>query len=318
MSRESHRPTLPSEATGNTIRVVAKRTGLSMDLLRAWERRHGFPRPERRPGSNRRLYAEADIVRLLSIRGAIERGYRVGDVIGKTVPQLLALIEAGQDEGRASAGTVAAGDFLALLADDDVGALEAALRRAAGLLGPKRFVCEVAHPLAVAVGEAWASGSLSIRHEKIATECLATRMHAMLAGYQDVSGHPVVLLATPPGEPHALGLQMVALYLVAAGAKPRLLGAPTPTRDVLDAAKALGAQVVGLSVSEAADRRSVALEIRRLRRALTADVHLWVGGSGATALGPLGAGVRLVASWSALDDALDDRRQRPGPPRSGP
>ena len=60
-----------ASVSGETIRVVAKRTGLGMDTLRAWERRYGFPKPERRPGSNRRIYSPAAVERLASLLVAL-------------------------------------------------------------------------------------------------------------------------------------------------------------------------------------------------------------------------------------------------------
>lgn len=309
-------PSTPPSPGGSSILVVARETGLSMDLLRVWERRYGFPRPERRPGSNRRLYSSADVERLLAIRQVMELGYRVGDVIDKTLPELAALAGRGATPapevspvGVVRARATHPRELVERLAKDEIALLEDDLRHAGATLGPRRFVTDVAHPLAVAVGDAWAAGELSIRHEKVATECLATRMHAMLAGYQDVAGSPLVLLATPPGEPHALGLQMVALYLVAAGAKPRLLGASTPTEEILDAARAFRAGVVGLTVTPAAEPVATKAELKRLRRRLDPSVHLWVGGSGAAALGALGPGVRLTTSWEAVDGALEAWRR---------
>jgi DICT domain-containing protein len=46
--------------TGLTIGELARRTGVGVSTLRAWERRHGFPIPERLPSGHRR-YAEGDV-----------------------------------------------------------------------------------------------------------------------------------------------------------------------------------------------------------------------------------------------------------------
>lgn len=48
---------------GLTISAVAARTGLSVEVLRAWEQRHGFPRPARLEGGHRR-YGEDDVARI--------------------------------------------------------------------------------------------------------------------------------------------------------------------------------------------------------------------------------------------------------------
>jgi DNA-binding transcriptional MerR regulator len=297
----------------STIRVVSARTGLPMDTLRVWERRYGFPSPRRREGSNRRLYSATDVERLVYIQRVLERGYRIGDVIGKTVSQLRQLDDAPRLATGAIGSTSALPDIeqlVALLAAEDVEELEAALRRAGTFLGPRRFVTELAHPFVVSIGQAWAGGRLAVRHEHLATECLVTQIRQMLAVYRDIQARSQVLLATLPGEPHTLPLQMVALYLVTSGVKPRLLGASTPTDELVDAARALGADVVGLTVAATADRKETRRALKRLRGTLPENVGLWVGGGGAAALGFVHENVRLVTSWSGIDDAVDALRAR--------
>lgn len=296
--------------SANTILVVAKKTGLSMDTLRAWERRYGFPRPERRPGSNRRLYSEADIQRLIAITKAIAGGYRVGDVITKSVVELDALIGAPFAPVVLSSSALSVEELISLLMNDDITRLEAALRHAASALPTKRFLIELAHPFAVRVGQAWAEGKLAVRHEHIATECLITQLRQMLATYGDVEGSPLVLLATLPGESHTLALQMVALYLAVSGAKARLLGGSTPAAQLADAAHAFGADVVGLTVTHAADKTATQKELKLLSKGLLGRTPIWVGGEGAKALTRLPDSAALVTSWESIDDALAKLRSK--------
>lgn len=303
-------PTAAPEGPGDTILVVAKRTGLTMETLRAWERRYGFPTPERRPGSNRRLYSRADVEKLLAVCGVLVHGYRVGDVIGKSTSELRALVaadserEGGLEPATTSESRATPERLVDLLEREEIAEIEEQLRQAAVALGPRRFVTEIAHPFAVQVGAAWADGRLSVRHEHVATECLVTRLRALLATYQDVTGRPVVLLATLPGEPHGLALQMVALYLVAAGAKPRLLGVSTPPEDILEAARAFGVDVVGLTMTPVTDAQESKRQIKYLRKRLDEKVPLWLGGSGVHATEPFEGNVRTVTTWPELDEAL--------------
>lgn len=297
----------PPMAGFHTIKVVSERTGLPMGTLRAWERRYGFPRPARREGSNRRLYSNAETERLRALAEAIAGGYRPSDVISLPPAELTALLEGSRAAPAAALGSRKLADvptLLELLRHDEVKAIEDELRLAAAALGAKRFVTELAQPLAVAVGKAWTEGRLAIRQEHLMTECLTTQLRTLLATHQAVEGSPTVVLTTLPGELHTLGLQMVALYLALSAAKPMLLGASTPPEQVIAATQAMQARVVGITLTPGSDLATAARDLRRLARGLPRDVALWAGGGGLQALGRAPSRVQPVDSWSALDAAL--------------
>lgn len=303
---------MPSPGAGHSIKVVSELARLPMGTLRAWERRYGFPRPERRPDSNRRLYSSEQLARLQKVAQLLERGYRPADVIHKTEPELTQLL--GVTNGSSSDATVQAGlagvpALLELLAADDAKGIEEQLRLHAAAWGAKRFVTQLAHPLAQAVGEAWAKGELAIRHEHLMTECLTTQLRSLLAAHQDVDGDPRVILGTLPGENHTLGLQMIAVYLALSAAKPRLLGANTPPEEIVSAAQALGASVVGIAVSPCAEVAATRRQLRRVAAGLPSSTALWVGGGGAKALGELPSRAEAVGSWLAIDEALARARR---------
>src|SRR6187549_2942998 len=57
-----------------TIKEAAARTGLTVPVLRAWERRYGVIAPTRTPGGYR-VYDEAALRRLRSMRRLIDDGW---------------------------------------------------------------------------------------------------------------------------------------------------------------------------------------------------------------------------------------------------
>jgi Predicted transcriptional regulators len=61
------------------IRLVANRTGLTVDLIRAWEKRYQVVEPAR-SDTQRRLYSDYDIERLRLIRIAKQAGRRLADI----------------------------------------------------------------------------------------------------------------------------------------------------------------------------------------------------------------------------------------------
>src|SRR5688572_20105115 len=82
-------PTVPVKSLSSvcTLHVVpadlrigelARRTGVSADLLRAWERRYGLLRPERSSGGYR-LYSAEDEQRVRAMTSALGRGISAGE-----------------------------------------------------------------------------------------------------------------------------------------------------------------------------------------------------------------------------------------------
>src|SRR3954470_13930922 len=111
---------IPS-AGASSIKVVSELTALPMGTLRAWERRYGFPKPERREGSNRRVYSSAQIERLRAVARALTLGYRPGDVIHMPLNELSALLDGTLAARSPGVGSVIADvpTFIELLAQDE-------------------------------------------------------------------------------------------------------------------------------------------------------------------------------------------------------
>src|SRR5262245_6771668 len=58
------------------IRAVSRLTGIGIDTLRAWERRHAAVTPTR--DDRGRMYTDADVARLRLLKTALERGHSIG------------------------------------------------------------------------------------------------------------------------------------------------------------------------------------------------------------------------------------------------
>jgi DNA-binding transcriptional MerR regulator len=77
------------------ILAVSRLTGIGIDTLRAWERRHQAVTPVR--DDRGRMYTNADIARLRLLRGAVEHGHSIGRLAGLTDAELRNLAVAGED-----------------------------------------------------------------------------------------------------------------------------------------------------------------------------------------------------------------------------
>jgi len=278
-----------------------------------WERRYGFPKPERNE-SQVRVYTDADIERLVLISRALKAGFRSGEVIHRGPAELRGLLAtSAHSELENDRHTPTIESLLALLLQDNPEGLRDELRRSVALHGPKQFLTDVAAPLVEQVGLAWATGRIAVRHEHLLSQVLSNKLRELLAAYDARSSGPVVLLTTLSDEQHGLGLEMVALYLALEGATPRLLGVNTPPDQIAEAAVALSADVVGVSISEASDLALTEAHLRRVLGSLPNRIALWVGGKQARKLTLRHSRVRQVVTWSDLDEAVARFREAAHP-----
>ncbi|MFM9018177.1 MAG: MerR family transcriptional regulator, partial [Actinomycetota bacterium] len=67
--------TASNQEAGMAIGSLARRTGVPVDTLRAWERRYGVLRPTRTPGGQRR-YGDRDVERVLWLAARVAEGQR--------------------------------------------------------------------------------------------------------------------------------------------------------------------------------------------------------------------------------------------------
>jgi len=292
------------ESGGFGIGAVSQMTGIDEHTLRIWERRYGFPHPERSSGGTRQ-YTNADVYRLRLIRQALARGHRPREVVGKDLAAMESLAKQQEPLIPSPVPLAAPAELeliLAALKQDDVNSVRAGLRNLAILHGPRGFLVHVAQPLLSQVGQLWRAGELEIHQEHLLSQCMSTQL-GILGSLQENTAGPVVVLATLPNEPHGLGLEMVALYLATVGASPRVIGVSTPKDQIVRAAHAHQAAAVGLSVLQSSDLLAAASEIRQLAPQLPRNTVLWLGGSGAASLPPI-EGARIVATWDDLDDVL--------------
>src|SRR6188472_3975547 len=85
---------VPDNADGplHPMRLVAVRTGLTPDLLRAWEKRYGAVAPVRSSGGQR-LYSDADVERLSLLARAVEGGRAIGQIANLPLDELQGIVE---------------------------------------------------------------------------------------------------------------------------------------------------------------------------------------------------------------------------------
>jgi DNA-binding transcriptional MerR regulator len=228
----------------HTLRIgeLARRTGVSPELLRAWERRYELLRPERTP-TGYRLYSEDDVARVLRMQDLLRSG-------------LAAAEAARQASDAAPAPTtpplaVNAGRLTDALARFDDAAAHDALDQLLAQFTGTAVLEHVVLPLLRDLGERWAGGDASVAEEHFASSLLRGRLLGLARGW-DRGGGPRAVLACAPGELHELGLIAFGIALRTQGWRITYLGADTPAETLVTAVAAVApAAVVVVAVDSA-------------------------------------------------------------------
>jgi MerR family transcriptional regulator, light-induced transcriptional regulator len=291
------RATSKAPAHRHPMRVVTRRTGLSADLLRVWEKRYRVVNPARSSGG-RRLYSDADIERLRLLYRATLAGRGIGQVAPLSSQALAALVRRDADEERTDPnGRVSSADARAVapatteyLADAgraierlDAHALEAVLRRAVVALPVATLLDELVAPLLERVGTQWREGTVRPVHGHLAAVVLRRVLDRVIDTASAPGASPHLIVATPAGQAHEFGALLTAASAAAEGWRVTYLGAGLPAEDIAEAAVRTRAEAVALSLVYPVGDPAVAHELRRLRALLPSRVTMLAGGAAASA-----------------------------------
>jgi DNA-binding transcriptional MerR regulator len=270
------------------IGELSRRSGVSPDLLRAWERRYGLLDPMRSPGGLR-LYSESDLVRVLAMQQHLAAGIAAAEA-------------ASAAKGQAPAGETAVDPAharreldAALLDFDDARAHTAFDSLVAGF-SLDTILAEVVVPYLHELGERWERGEISIAQEHFASALLRGRLLGLARGWGQGLG-PTALLACAPGEQHDLGLIVFGLALRARGWRVLYLGPDVPLDSLAEATRSARPDVVVVS---AVDPRKLSAARDGLVE-LAHEHRLAVGGVAARGL-DLGENV-LMLTGAPVDEA---------------
>lgn len=271
-----------SDAAGTTlthlsISAVERDTGLSKDVLRVWERRYGFPQPDR-DANGERMYPIAQVDRLRAIKRLMDAGHRPGKLLSLD-DQSLDTLATRQTRSKV---VDEVGELQRLILDllqkhDAIG-LRQTLAQLLMKQGLQEFVSETIAPLNRAVGEAWMRGDMQVFQEHAYTEQVQVVLRSAIHAIPHRATKPTILLATFPNEQHGLGLLMVEAILAPEGAHCISLGTQTPIPEIAAAAQAYGADAVALSFSSAYGSKQALAGLQSLRAMLPDRVSMWVGG----------------------------------------
>ena len=280
------------------IQRVAKLTGLSKDVIRVWERRHGLVKPSR--SANRyREYSDEEVALLRFVKAQMEQGATIGALAEEGRDSLVVrmrvampvFVEEQQPHDRLLDELIGSLDPL------DKAGFERRLNGAVAVIPFEEALQRILLPLQHRVGERWHQGQLNIAVEHYVTKLTQQKMFSVMNQLPVHEFGPRVLIGCPEGESHEIGAQAVAYIAATRGCHVYYLGPNLPSADLLAFCDRIKPDLVLLSITEAKSDAEARQQLKELE-VLSAYWPVAVGGQGARAMGDLFRDTKI--------DLLDD------------
>ncbi len=273
------------------IQIAARRSGLSVDVIRVWERRYSAVNPARLSGG-RRIYSDADIRRLALLQQVTSAGRRIGDVAKIDNETLLAMIE----EDRQGAGLLNAKGTGKSIAEHYVAdAMQTIVRLNPEKLGqvvaaasvelPLNLLLEqMLTPLLRQIGDSCKEGEIRVGQEHMASSVIRHYLVGLLNKSSEEMN--TLVFTSPSGHQHELGILMAAVTAESEGWRALYLGPDLPVAEIAAATIQAKAKAVALGLQCTMDESSLINDLNLLRETLPENVNLIISGAAAFPLKP--------------------------------
>jgi len=243
------------------IRVASQLSGVAAATIRAWEKRYQAVEPTR--GENgHRLYSELDIEKLALLFKLTEIGQSIGKIASLSTDELKSIYETlfqgpyNQKEvvSVKSSSTdyheVLNNLFLALAAYK-VDILSHEFEKARSELTPRELGLNILLPLFHEVGVRVENKLLTIAQERTISALANFHLGQVIGqSYRKMNlKNDLIILATPDGEQHEIGILAAALLCVHYGIKFIMMGSGVPSDSLMEACNALKAKYLILGVT---------------------------------------------------------------------
>ena len=226
-----------------TVNEVEERTKVPGSTLRQWERRYGFPKPDR-SDAGYRLYSDSDVEHIEMMKFHIADG-----VPASKAAELVkgAVRKTGLSAGGARSLRDMRGALVGALRAFDEAQANEILSEAHALHTLEGVLLELFQGAMDDVDVLLRRGEVNAAVEHFATSYLQGRLRALLNISKNLQHMPTVIVACAPTERRELGALTTAVLLCRAGYCVLYLGADTPLPDLEETAEAL--RPVGVLIS---------------------------------------------------------------------
>ncbi len=253
-----------------TIQQLSQEIGIGTDTLRIWERRYGFPVPDR-DSRGHRSYSQKQVDELRIVKSLQSYGQRPGKILSLSRQERRQLLETlvGQDRPDNQRLQQVLEEFPPFQI-----AQEMAEQREQ--LGLELFVLNFAVPLLQLLDRNWTNGRLSVAREHLISDHLENLLKPEFSSLS--ASKPHILFLTMNGERHKLGLLLAAALFHTAGANCIWINESLPLSEIPVLATEMSAAGVALSFSSHYSQRQAKQDLGRLRKELSPAIKLVAGG----------------------------------------
>jgi methanogenic corrinoid protein MtbC1 len=287
-------------------------TGLSADILRAWERRYHLPEPERTPGGQR-IYSQRDISILQWLTAKQSEGLSISNSVGlwnelvnNGVDPLAEAHSFESDqptiklhgEMGISSGSLrgqwkqACLEFKENLADQ-------VINKAFAISSPETVCTEILLKGLSELGEGWYRGEVTVQQEHFASGIALRRLGSLISSTPPSNRNETILICCSPGERHSLPTTYLTFLLRRRGYKVIELGADVPQSHLQETVKKIHPQLVILSAQQLVN----AVQLKRSAQALINTVPVGYGGRIFTTSPSLNTSIPATYLGDTLEEA---------------
>lgn len=304
------------------IQVVARRTGLTADVIRAWERRYNAVTPQRAANS-RRLYSDLDVEKLGLLRRATSAGRRIGDIANQTIEELYSLVETDElaaaqarnvPAQRPNTGSVMEHfeECLEAINLMHPTALKASLVKAANTLGIPFLLEDLLRPLVAHIRDECRRGTMRLSQERMATSMIRSYMCTLTASENTVDTSHSIIVTTPIGQHYDLIALRMAVAANSYGWNSIYLGTELPADEIIHACMHSKASAIALGIARPADDPHLPNTLRQIKSQLSKNTTLIVCGSAVSGYTEVIEEVNAVTVQTMGELRLElDRLKRP-------
>ncbi len=281
-----------------TIQQLSQELDIGIDTLRVWERRYGYPIPQR-DYRGHRSYPPEQLEELRIIKKLQNLGLRPGKIFSMTPAQRKAELE--KKSTSALADTTA--DIERLLAAHPA-ETRRILHRQMQQWPLERFIHDLALPLIQALDHGWVSNRISIAREHLISDILADLLNDRIRRNQPDKPLAHLLFLTINGERHKLGLYLSAVLFQNCGITCTVVHEDLPISELPDLVANLDADGIALSFSRHYTPARARQDLASLRQTLPDEIRIIAGGHSVLKKFIL-PGVTLCADLTRIPDLCD-------------